>query len=50
LDQPFDPNFHQALMTEAVEGLAPNTVIQVLQKGYKLKDRLIRPALVKVSE
>ena len=46
----FDPNFHQPLMMEKVEGLESNKVIQVLQKGYKLKDRLLRPSLVKVSE
>lgn len=46
----FDPNVHQALLTEAVEGIAPNQVLEVLQKGYKLKDRVIRASLVKVSE
>ena len=46
----FDPNFHQQLMMEKVEGVEPNKVLQVLQKGYKLKDRLLRPTLVKVSE
>jgi molecular chaperone GrpE len=46
----FDPNFHQPLMMEKVDGLESNKVIQVLQKGYKLKDRLLRPSLVKVSE
>ena len=46
----FDANFHQPLMTEKVEGVEPNKVLQVLQKGYKLKDRLLRPSLVKVSE
>jgi molecular chaperone GrpE len=35
---------------EKVEGVDSNKVIQVLQKGYKLKDRLLRPSLVKVSE
>ncbi len=50
LDKHFDGNFHQALMAEAVEGVESNTVIEVLQKGYVLKDRLLRPALVKVSE
>ncbi len=49
LNLPFDPNFHQALMSEVVEGVEANTVVEVLQKGYKLKDRIIRPALVKVS-
>lgn len=50
LNQPFDANFMQALMTEKKEGVEPGTVIEVLQKGYKLKDRILRPALVKVSE
>jgi molecular chaperone GrpE len=50
LNKPFDGNFHQALMAEKVEGVESNIVIEVLQKGYILKDRLLRPALVKVSE
>lgn len=50
LDKPFDANYHQALITEKVDGKEANIVIEVLQKGYVLKDRLIRPALVKVSE
>ena len=50
LDQEFDPNWMQALMTEQVEGVEPGMVLQVLQKGYKLKDRLLRAAMVKVSE
>jgi molecular chaperone GrpE len=37
-------------MTEHVDGVNPGIVIQVLQKGYILKDKLLRPALVKVSE
>lgn len=49
LDKPFDANWMQALMTEAKEGVEPGMVIEVLQKGYKLKDRMLRPALVKVS-
>lgn len=49
-NQPFDPNLMQALQTEKKEGVEPGQVIEVLQKGYKLKDRLLRPALVKVSE
>ncbi len=48
--QPFDGNWHQALMSEAKEGVEPGTVIEVLQKGYKLKDRILRAAMVKVSE
>lgn len=49
-DKPFDPNFHQALMQEAVEGVEPGMVVEVLQKGYMLKDRVLRATLVKVSE
>lgn len=50
LDKPFDPNFHQALMQETCEGVEPGMVVQVLQKGYILKDRVLRATLVKVSE
>lgn len=49
-DKPFDPNMHQALMTEKVEGMESDMVVEELQKGYKLKDRVIRPSYVKVSE
>ena len=48
--KPFDPNYHQAVLTEKVEGMEPGMVIEVLQKGYLLKDRVIRTAMVKVSE
>ena len=37
-------------MTSKVDGVEPNVVVEVLQKGYMLKDKMIRPALVKVSE
>ena len=47
---PFDPSFHQALMTEKREGVEPEMLLEVLQKGYLLKDKVIRPAMVKVSE
>ena len=50
LNQPFDPNFHHALMMETIEGVDANLVVEVLQKGYKLKDRILRASLVKVSE
>ena len=50
LNQPFDPNFHQAVMTEAVEGKDAGLVVEEFQKGYILKDRVIRPTMVKVSE
>ena len=46
----FDPEFHQAMSMQAVEGVAPNTVTGVMQKGYTLNERLIRPALVMVSK
>ena len=50
LNKEFDPNLEQALMTVKVEGIEPGIVVEVLQKGYMLKDKMIRPALVKVSE
>ena len=49
LGQKFDPNFHQAISTAEVDA-EPNTVVQVLQKGYLLHDRVVRPALVIVSK
>ncbi|HBV22526.1 MAG TPA: nucleotide exchange factor GrpE [Jeotgalicoccus sp.] len=49
LNQPFDPNFHQAVMTEASDSES-DIVIEEFQKGYILKDRVIRPTMVKVSE
>ena len=50
LDKEFDPTYHQAVMTEKVEGKESNIVIEVLRKGYIYKDKVIRPAMVKVSE
>lgn len=49
-NKPFDPTYHQAIMTEHRDGVEPEMVIEVLQKGYLLKDKVIRPAMVKVSE
>ncbi|AST92636.1 nucleotide exchange factor GrpE [Sutcliffiella cohnii] len=46
----FDPNVHQAVMTVEDEEHESNTVVEVFQKGYILKDRVIRPAMVKVSQ
>jgi molecular chaperone GrpE len=46
----FDPNQHEALSTVAVEGTEPGTVAEVLQKGYRLNEQLLRPARVVVSE
>lgn len=45
----FDPNVHMAVMQESVEGVEPNKVVMVLQKGYKLGIKVIRPTMVKVS-
>ena len=50
LNKEFDPNFAQALMTVKAEGVKPGVVVEILQKGYMLKDKMLRPALVKVSE
>lgn len=49
LNQPFDPNVHQAVMQEESPEHESGTVIQVLQVGYTLNGRVIRPAMVKVS-
>ncbi len=50
LNKPFDHNVHQALMQEPVDGVESGIVVEVLQKGYMLKDRVLRASLVKVSE
>lgn len=50
LDQEFDPNFHQAIMTDKDEDKASGVVLEELQKGYILKDRVLRPSMVKVNE
>ncbi|TPH19221.1 nucleotide exchange factor GrpE [Litorilituus lipolyticus] len=49
-DQPFNPDQHQAMTMQEVPDVAPNTVIAVMQKGYELNGRLIRPAMVMVSK
>ncbi len=49
-NKPFDPVYHNAIMMEKVEGVEPGMVVEVLQKGYIYKDKVIRPAMVKVSE
>ena len=46
----FDPEFHQAMTMQEAEGQASGTVISVIQKGYVLNERLIRPALVVVAK
>ena len=45
----FDPNLHLAVMQEAVDGVEANKVVMVLQKGYKLNTKVLRPSMVKVS-
>lgn len=45
----FNPEHHHAVMTEDREGVEGNTVLEVFQKGYTLHERVIRPAMVKVS-
>jgi molecular chaperone GrpE len=49
LDQVFDPQFHEAVLQEQSDAVKEPTVIQELQKGYKYKNKLIRPAMVKVA-
>lgn len=46
----FDPHLHQAVMQIEDENYESNSVVEELQKGYKLKDRVIRPAMVKVNQ
>ncbi|MDT8406430.1 MAG: nucleotide exchange factor GrpE [Methylococcales bacterium] len=48
--QPFNPEWHQAMSMQPSAEHAPNTVITVFQKGYSLNSRLIRPAMVVVSQ
>lgn len=50
LNEPFDPAFHQAVLTEKHEGVEPGVVVEVLQKGYMYKDKVLRTTMVKVSE
>lgn len=49
LHQPFDPNHHQAVMQQPNGDVAPNTVLQVLQPGFLIHDRVLRPASVIVA-
>jgi molecular chaperone GrpE len=46
----FDPSLHEAMAQVQDDSVAPNTVIEVLQKGYQLRDRLLRPARVVVAK
>lgn len=47
--EPFDPNFHDAVMHIEDEALGENVIAEVLQKGFKIGDTVIRPAMVKVA-
>lgn len=46
----FNPNYHQAVLTEKDVTKPANVILEVLQKGYMYKDKVIRPAMVKVNE
>lgn len=50
LNKEFDATYHHAVMKEHKDGVEPGIVIEVLQKGYMLKDKVIRPSMVKVSD
>ena len=50
VNEKFDPENHQAMTMQPSDEVEPNTVLQVLQKGYRLNDRLLRPAMVIVSK
>ena len=50
MGQPFNPEQHQAMLMQEVEGAEPNTVVNVFQKGYMLNGRLLRPAMVVVAK
>jgi molecular chaperone GrpE len=50
MGQPFNAEQHQAVLMQEVEGAAPNTIVNVFQKGYMLNGRLLRPAMVVVAK
>lgn len=50
LNEKFDPNFHHAVFAEEVDGVEADIVTEVLQKGYALGEKVLRPAMVKVSQ
>lgn len=49
-DGAFDPQLHDAVMLEEAPGVEANTILEVLQKGYRVKDRIIRHSMVKVAQ
>lgn len=46
----FDPNLHNAVMTESKDGVDSGIILETFEKGYKIRDKVIRPSMVKVSE
>ncbi len=50
LNETFNPEFHQAMVMQESADVEPNTVLMVMQKGYTLNERLVRPAMVSVSK
>jgi len=50
LGKSFDPNYHNAVMTDSDDSKNKDIILEVLQKGYMLKDKVIRPAMVKVNK
>ncbi len=48
--EPFDPNYHEAMSTVEAPDTEPNTVVEVVQKGFRIHERLLRPARVLVSK
>ena len=50
LNKKLDPNFHQAMMEIEDDAKEPGTIVQEIQKGFTIKDRLLRPSLVGVSK
>ena len=50
LDEDFDPNVHNAVMTDNVEDKDDGKITKVLQKGYKLRDKVVRPSMVAVNK
>ena len=50
VDKKLDPNLHQAMMEVEDDNKKPGTIVQEIQKGFKMKDRLLRPSLVAVSK
>ena len=49
-DGAFDPHVHEALLAQPVEGMEPGSIVEVVQKGYRLGDAVLRPARVIVAE